>query len=171
MFLNGKDVRRYAMGHSEEAIGGAHQFLEYFGCCPELEKMLADLIDEWHEMNRERAEMLRFNAELVRRRETDEVIKLGFQRDRAKTVSTRKPCKKEQVEEEKRIVEAPPLFVVIGKCPACDGDLVGEPVPMCERKKSGRNFYAECKSCTYYYEVFYKKKRNKYKYIKIEGGV
>ena len=44
--------------------------------------------------------------------------------------------------------------VVIGFCPSCNSQLVGTPLKGCETKKTGRYFYKECSSCSYYAEIF-----------------
>jgi hypothetical protein len=62
-----------------------------------------------------------------------------------------------------------PLETVVGMCPTCSGIMRGEPSPGCDREKSGRIFYTECGTCTYYYEIFQNKRTKKYK--KIEGGI
>lgn len=60
--------------------------------------------------------------------------------------------------------QQPPL-TVIGIC-ECGGRIMGEPLQSCETKRSGRVFYKECSSCSYYAEVV--KKGNKF--TELEGG-
>lgn len=88
----------------------------------------------------------------------------------AKRIAANK--RKDHKQKPERIVpELRGLIMVVDVCPKCGGIMKGEPMRSCERVKTGRNWYAECSSCNYYYEIFYKKIRNKERYTKIEGGV
>lgn len=55
---------------------------------------------------------------------------------------------------------------IVGICPRCGSPVHGEGLPRCELQKSGRVFYKECLTCTYYSELF----RRGNEYIEIEGG-
>ena len=46
------------------------------------------------------------------------------------------------------------LPVAIDLCPKCNGILFGAPLPTCEEGETGRHFYAECRSCGYFHEMF-----------------
>jgi hypothetical protein len=48
------------------------------------------------------------------------------------------------------------INIRIGICPKCGSALLGDPIPSCERSKTGRVFWTECSSCTYHKELFEK---------------
>jgi hypothetical protein len=54
------------------------------------------------------------------------------------------------------IPEIPPLGLMVGICPKCGEALMGESMPACETRESGRLFLKVCASCTYYSELFRK---------------
>lgn len=126
MRLHGIDVESYSESHSDEATEGARQYLEAFGCCPEL----LDALDK-----------LKFKIQEDLARES---MRRG--RDLRKRRKTMPPPPG---------AEQPDLPLVIGRCPRCNGLLKGIQLPSCEVKDTGRLFYKECAepNCIYYSEV------------------
>jgi hypothetical protein len=145
MIINGVNVKRYSETFSRDVISSVNQYLSVFKCCGDLNDALSAITSEWLALDRKEAERLGGIAEANKARRSGKAPR--------KTNND-------------GIQEMAPLLVVIGDCPRCGSNLKGEPMPQCEKDKSGRHFYAECSACTYHYEIF--KKRNKY--AKMEGG-
>lgn len=68
---------------------------------------------------------------------------------------------------EPQIADPPRLRVVVGFCPKCGSTMVGDAMPQCEAKDTGRHFYSECTVCPYYTEIF---KGRKGRFIEMKGG-
>lgn len=135
------NTKRYFESFDYSVTEGVRQVLEHFGCCSEILSHLDTIAKERLEEAREEAERLdrRFRREVSSRP------------GRPRAVAPKDPAA---------------LELVVGLCPKCGKQLMGLSMPSCERKDTGRTFYAECSSCPYYYEVFRKGK----KYEIIEGG-
>jgi hypothetical protein len=119
--------------------------MQWFGCCGELTKVLEQWEADDLEKRRIAAEEHLKNFKKAAKKHHDRIRGgKGTEEDYA----LHRPA------------------TVIGFCPKCNSQLRGEPLPECETKKSGRYFYAECSACTYYYEIFKKRK----KFTKTEGG-
>jgi hypothetical protein len=153
MKFNNIDVRRYAESYGPWQAETVRLWLEVFKCCPELQDALQVLRDE--QEKRDIYESQRQVKASVKRQ-----AKIERKQSEAKgMIEPREPVAR-------KIQEFTKLRAVIGFCPKCGGNLRGEPTPGCEQKKSGRMFYKECQTCTYYAEVW--KKKNKYH--ETEGG-
>ena len=48
------------------------------------------------------------------------------------------------------------LAYIDESCPRCDELMQGIRMPACEVRRTGRAYYKECSSCTYYAEIFVK---------------
>ncbi len=134
-----KNIRLFIAGMEVNSRYAIHQFLEWFEVDAGLEKIFHTILREKEERQRKQAESLRSRA----RRTPD-----NFDRER-RGIAPPEP---------KRLTP-------IGIC-KCGGTMTGEPVPGCETKLTGRTFYKECDTCSYYSELF--KIDDTYK--EIEGG-
>ena len=132
-----KNVHRYLGAFSMECRYAIHQFLSWFDVDHKMEATVWSLLK---------------SSELERARQAEELTDPDRRRDRRRGKFY--------------VVEPRPLEIVVGICPKCNGKLLGEPQPSCETRVSGRVFYKECSTCTYYVETI--KKDNKY--IELEGG-
>lgn len=134
-----ENIRLFTAGMAVDSRYAIQQFLEWFGVDSELEEILGTILKEKEERQRKQAESLRSRA-----RKTPD--NFGMER---RGIAPPEP---------KRLTP-------IGIC-KCGGTMTGEPVPGCETKLTGRTFYKECDTCTYYSELF--KIDDTYK--EIEGG-
>ena len=148
MDISKEQFENYLAGHDNDSVVSARQILKFFGCCPELH-------DKLLERENDRIEESRVMAERFAYGETREYVDPGRKSQ---------PERKERESEPRKLPAA-----VIGFCPQCNSALHGEPIPSCERSKTGRTFYAECSACTYYYEIFQHKRTKKYR--REEGGI
>jgi hypothetical protein len=142
MKIYGKELDKYMGAFDPLVPPSVLQFLQHFKCCDDLQTAL----EKWQEDNLEEKRVAA-EAHLHAKKDYEDYVRGG------------------KAEEKNYTVTRPQT--IIGFCPKCNSKLMGEPVPGCESKKSGRHFYAECSACNYYYEIF--KIRNKYK--KSEGGL
>lgn len=147
------DVARYMESFSDRDVDTVIQFLEIFGCCRNLHKVLVKLRSE-------SIDRARIEAERLRR-----------MRPRGRSGPSRTETS-EECKEDDEYDDLVPEPLVVGVCPKCGWALVGGPVPGCERNKTNRVFYEECTkhNCVYYAEVFHRPDIGKNKYEKIEGG-
>lgn len=199
--INGKSVWQFCQSHSEAEWYAVRNFLDYFDCgCEDLMHMLEQMkvaLDEERRIfaEEEYKRLIRGEPKVKFRqgkkvglnyRDTgidwtgatpEQLAEHAKSHDHteeelewAKRISANKR-KNHKQKPEPRVPELRGLIMVVDVCPNCGSVMKGEPMRSCERLKTGRNWYAECSSCDYYYEIFYKKIRNKERYKKIEGGV
>jgi len=150
--INEANVLRYIRSFDKRVIPYVIQILEVFKCCDDLREIL-------DKSDKARREQLRIAAE--------EAGVMNF-----KARGGLRPGRKEKKKEEepvKKVRSLPQLTIVIDVCKHCGSKVMGEPIPNCEKQRSGRVFYAECSACKYYYEMF--KNNRTGKVTKIEGGI
>jgi len=135
-----KNVRLFIGGMDEQSRYAIQQFLEWFEVDRKLERIV------WASLKKKELQRKKQAEKLTRRRRTGEFGYYVLPKD-------------------KGVPTEPSPLTVIGSC-KCGGLMTGEPLPGCETKLTGRVFYKECDSCSYYSELF--KKGNIYE--EIEGG-
>jgi len=116
------------------------QAFQIFKCCPDIVELMKE-IDE----------------ERIQRR-ADLAVKLAGPKHK----KNKKPRKAQRGWQ-----EPGRLPFIVGLCRHCGGEVWGGHMPTCETKLTGRVFYKECSTCTYYAEIF-KHGRNRYR--EEEGG-
>ena len=135
-----KNVQLFIGAFHPQCTYAIQQFLEWFSIDRKLERIV------WSTIKR---------REVVTRRHSEQ----GVARRR------KGPLESELDRQAREVSREPRPMAPIGIC-NCGGLITGEPLPGCEARLSGRVFYRECNSCTYYSELF---KIDK-KYKEIEGG-
>jgi len=142
-------VHSFVGSYSLDSIHAVQQVLEWFGANRKLERIVWSMIKRMETTHVRNAEK---HARTVAQYE--------------KSVGEGKPFHPDV----DSIPEPPVIKYVVGKCPKCNSNLLGEPIKGCSKKTNGNfgglAFYKECSACTYYSEIF--KKGNKH--IEVEGG-
>lgn len=167
-----QELREYCESFDPTHLYTVMQFFEWFGCCE-------DLIGEIQAfLNTQIKEI----AHIKRRaRQQFEVAGMPLVTDEERETYLKSPCVDEETGNDTfmspgreqgeilhdRMQEPQTLKVVVGFCPKCSSTMVGGPLPTCESDETGRNFYSECTTCTYYTEIF---KGRKGRYIEVKGG-
>lgn len=159
------DIEKYLKAHNERTVGAIMQFLDFFDCCENMLKFLkerrARVLKEAREKSIEEAETRR-----RRRMAYYGAHPRDDSRDRARG-RKRQP--------DKKLGHVPQtgleLHWIVGVCPKCSDKLLGAPIPSCEKRKTGRVFYAECnnQACPYYYEVIQHKDEEESRFYQVEG--
>lgn len=162
--MNVSDIEKkkfinYLSGFNPTHLYTVLQILTRYQCCEEIiepiQQYLQDQINEIAKIKR-------------RARQQFERAGMPLVTDEEREVYRRAPCLDEetadhrvmepgQLEHEiihERIQEPQTLNVVVGFCPKCNSPMVGNPIPPCESDESGRHFYAECTTCSFYKEIF-----------------
>lgn len=147
----GRVVSTYAESFSDEAVSSVMQFLEVFS-----EDRSEELFNKIRDVVHERRERLRITAEANNKRRKELLEKQIGEYE----------MKERMAKEDGKFPGEPSPMPVIGFCPKCGRKLLGMFISDCETRKSGRVFYKQCSSCSYYSELF--KRRNKH--VEVEGG-
>jgi hypothetical protein len=134
----------YAASFDSKMLSSVAQWLEVFEGDPEL------------------LDQIRIEIESRRQNEHDAVQKMM----KAQEAASKRYKQKELMEEEDGFPGEPRHLPIMGLCPKCNAPMGGMFMAGWETEKSGRLFYRECSSCSYYAELY--KKRRKYK--EVEGG-
>lgn len=127
--INNINVYRFLATHNLGAIHAVIQFLEAFKCGCD------DLLDALNNIESDRQERQERTA--LARKEYHEDSREEYRRTRRK-----------------QLKELPPLRTIVGTCPRCNKVMKGEPQRSCEKMEKAPVFYAECQSCSYYYEMW-----------------
>lgn len=163
-------IKEYCESFNPQHLYSVMQFFEWFECCEDLIGPIQAFIDS---KTRELARM--------KRRARQEFERAGMPRVTEEEKAVYKaaaPCIEEANDDpldpledfwrtEPQIAEPPKLPVVVGFCPKCSSTMVGDALPACESEKTGRHFYSECTTCSYYTEIF---KGRKGRFIEMKGG-
>jgi hypothetical protein len=147
-----KNVKKFVGGYPEDTVHALQQMLMAFGVHPKMERILWATLKKEHLKRKEHSEK---NIPPAR----EDFGKLSAE----KQAEVKKNCAEREKEQ---ALEQEMEMPVIGLCPVCEGALHGQVIPKCEQKKSGRIFYKECQSCTYYAEMF----RKGTELSQVEGG-
>lgn len=155
-------IKEYCESFNPEHLYSVIQFFEWFECCEDLMAPIQDFLST----------KIKEIAAIKRRgRQAFERAGMPLVTDEEKEAITRAPCIDDVPERERhRWVEIPEPHkseIVVGFCPKCSSTMVGDVMPQCEAKDTGRHFYSECTVCPYYTEIF---KGRKGRYIEIKGG-
>lgn len=145
--LDGVEVHKLINRLSQREINKIRLFLEYF---PRY-KELTDYFRRYRKMIEDRHVYYQKTV-------GEQSARIRKERNKKRKIVQRR--NKESVIEPKK------LTTVVGICKRCGSELVGFPIPRCERKKSGRIFYKECSQCSYYSEIIRKGENFK----EVEGG-
>jgi hypothetical protein len=148
--LTVKNVKQFISGYDYQYLGALQQVLAWFGEARKLERILWATLKRVELDSKARAERVRVHGEAV------------------ESKGVKGPPL--QVPGEPEFTELHPLTIVIGKCPRCDGNVMGEVRPVCSKIRRQPTFYKECSACTYYAEIWRKIKQNKTTYREEEGG-
>jgi len=144
-----KAVQSFVGSYSLDSIHAVQQVLEWFGANKKLERIVWSMIKKMEVAHVRNAESM---SETIARYE--------------KAIEEGKPFHPDA----DSIPEPKDIKSVVGKCPKCGSNLLGEPIKGCSKQTNGNfgglTFYKECSACTYYSEIF--KKGNKH--IEVEGG-
>jgi hypothetical protein len=144
-----KAVQSFVGSYDLNSIHAIQQVLEWFGANRKLERIVWSMIKE---------------MEVEHVRSAEKYAITVAKQDKAKVEG--KPFHPD--------VDSIPaqqnIKMVVGKCPKCNSNLLGEPIKGCSKQTNGNfgglTFYKECSACTYYSQIF--KKGNKH--IEVEGG-
>ena len=154
MIARGIDMARWLKSATADELFRINQTLGMIDTnCPtvaELRELLSTLVED--DMSRSRRMAL----------EAAHKVKTG----QSRRVTVKAPPEKQGPLQPPPIKDNIPQMPV-GLCPRCDKVVKGYPMPGCESKKTGRIFYKECTSCSYYSEIFQKRKN---RYTEVEGG-
>jgi hypothetical protein len=144
-----KDVQSWVGSYDLDSIHAIQQVLERFGANRKLERIVWSMIKEMEVTH-------------VRGAENHAKTKAMYE----KAIEAGKPFHPDP----DSVPEPQNIKLVVGKCPKCNSNLLGEPIRGCAKQTNGNfgglTFYKECSACTYYSEIF--KKGNKH--IEVEGG-
>lgn len=135
-----RNVRNYIAGFNGNSQYAIQQFLEWFSVDRKLERIV------WSTIKRREIGARRRSEQLAARRR-------------------KRPLESELDRMSREVPGEPRPMAPVGVC-SCGGLVTGEPLPGCEVRLTGRVFYRECSSCTYYSELFKVDKE----YKEIEGG-
>lgn len=164
-------IKQYCSGFDPTHLYTVIQFFEWFECCEDLIPLVQGFIDS----------RIKEIAAIKRRaRQQFEVAGMPLVSDAERKAYLEAPCLNEETADdrvmqpgihegqiiEERMQELPELNAVVGFCPKCTSTMVGTPLPACETDESGRHFYSECTTCTYYTEIF---KGRKGRYLEVRG--
>jgi len=162
-----ENIHDYCESFNPQHLYSVMQFFEWFECCEDLIAPIQAFLDsktkELAELKRRaRAQFERADMPLVTEGE-----KKVYQ-DASPCIEATDPSDPldDHWRKEPQFAEPPRLRVVVGFCPKCTSTMVGDVLPECEAKETGRHFYSECTVCRYYTEIF---KGRKGRYIEIKG--
>lgn len=162
-----KNINEYCESFDPQHLFTVIQFLEWFECCENLIAPIQGFIDS---KSKELAGIKR------RARQQFERAGMPLVTDEEAAVYRDAPCIDETDpsdslddawRKEPQFAEPPRLIQVVGFCPKCNSTMVGQSIPECESKTTGRHYYSECTACPYYTEIF---KGRKGRYIEVKGG-
>lgn len=119
-----QDVLDYSLSFTMREMYAVRNWLQYYECCQELHMYVDEVVIDYQEALRKKAE---------RNRQV---------RSHSTVVRKHGPSKRDRP------------HMVVGVCPDCSSQLLGMPVPSCETAATGRIFYAECDHCIYIRETF-----------------
>lgn len=164
--LTVKNVHWYINAHDPQCVSTAQQLLEWFGESRKLERIL------WAAL-KQRQEYLRVQAEerALRKKSRYKLpprhIKGEGEREEIVDGAARLYAKHDKkVLEANQYRDLPGLTQVIGFCPKCGDPTYGEPQRQCKKRKHEPVFYKECKTCSWWAEVW----RHGNKFEEVEGG-
>jgi hypothetical protein len=144
-----KAVQSFVGSYELDSIHAIQQVLEWFGANKKLERIVWSMIKKMEAVH-------------VRGAENSAKTRALYE----KAIAEDKPFHPDP----DSVPEPQSIKLVVGKCPKCKSNLLGEPIKGCSKQTNGNfgglTFYKECSACTYYSEIF--KKRNKH--IEVEGG-
>jgi hypothetical protein len=147
--LTVKNVKQFLSGYDVQHLYTVQQILAWFNLERKLERVVWAILKR-HELDCKRA------AELATTLGESQPPKV----ETHETVMHEKPVKSGV------IPDLPPLTVVVGTCPKCGSNLMGQALGVCSKVTKQPTFYKECSACKYYAEIW--KYRNKFK--EVEGG-
>lgn len=157
-----ENLKNYLESFNPEHLYSVIQFFEWFECCEDL----ITPIQQWLS-----AKIEEFAAEKRRARQRFEAAGRPNVTDEERKAFENAPCIDDVPERDRhRWVDIPEPHrprIVVGFCPKCSSTMVGDVMPQCETKVTGRHFYSECTTCTYYTEIF---EGRKGRYIEMKGG-
>jgi len=166
MYMKKQKMNEYCESFNPQHLFSVIQFFEWFECCQDLIDPIQAFLDS---KGKELGQIKR------RARLQFERAGLPLISEEEGAVYREAPCIEETdpndplddfYRSEPQIADPPRLEAVVGFCPKCTSTMVGTVLPHCEAEESGRHFYSECTSCTYYSEIF---KGRKGRYIEIKG--
>lgn len=147
-----KAVRQFVEPIEESHLASIQQVLMWFGVSPKLERIL------WATRKKN----------FIKRQRYDESVEgLDLEDIKPTGVTPKKAPPPDPAGNE---YELPELTMVCGMCKRCGGTLVGISPRGCEKAKKQSVFYKECRTCTYYAQVWKNKVREKVTYFETEGG-
>jgi hypothetical protein len=166
-----KNVHQFIIGYSEDQIHGLQQMLLHFGVNPKMERILWALLKKEYLKRKAGAEEIEADYRSRQEKDPDAPLVEGTEKNRDCREHRRKKREEKARKENpgnrySKSFEEKPLPFIVGLCPKCGSIMKGTPMSSCEKARSGRHFYHECQTCTYYKEVF--KRRNKFR--EVEGG-
>jgi len=162
-----ENIQDYCEGFNPQHLFSVMQFFEWFECCQDLIDPIQAFLDS---KSKELGQIKR------RARLKFEAMGRPLLSEEEGAVYREAPCVDEvdpsdslddHYRKEPQFAEPPRLQVVVGFCPKCTSTMVGQVMPDCEAEESGRHFYSECTTCTYYTEIF---KGRKGRYLEVKGG-
>lgn len=161
--LTVKNVKNYIRGHDRHHVVTMQQTLEWFGESRKLERILWSLLKK-HEITQ------KYIAE---NKHKFKDIKPPDKPDTDRKDSTHNGLDKlsdEAIAKAKREAadrhELQPLTQVVHFCPKCGDPVYGVPQRSCKKRKHEPVFYKECKTCSWWAEVW----RHGNKFEEVEGG-
>jgi hypothetical protein len=173
--LTVKSVQKVMAPYSEEHLHTLQQVLAFFGIAPKLERILWATLKKEYERRKLHAETMTYGG---RYSEVDPTHRrLREEKAAAKEHAAQATEAKGKGESPKNprgprtteVAEPEKLVTVVGICP-CGGNMMGKPIPKCEKLKKQPSFYSECEKCTRYVEVWRQIKRNRTVHYEEEGG-
>lgn len=144
-----KNVKQFLSGYDVQHLYTVQQILAWFNLERKLERVVWAILKRY-ELDSKRA------AEMAATHGVPEPPKVETH-----DVATHKTPEGAVV-----IPDLPPLTVVVGTCPKCGSNLMGQALGSCSKLAKQPTFYKECSACDYYAEIW--RYRNKYK--EVEGG-
>ncbi len=162
-----ENIKDYCESFDPQHLFSVIQFLEWFECCEDLATHIQAFLDSKGKelatiKRRARQQFERAGMPLVTEEERENYLN-------APCIEATDPSDPldDFYRHEPQIADLPQLQVVVGFCPKCSSTMVGEVLPHCEAEETGRHFYSECTSCSYYTEIF---KGRKGRFIEMKGG-
>ena len=167
-----KRITQYCQSFDPTHLYTVIQFFEWFECCEDLIPLVQGFIDSQIKeiasiKRRARLQFERAGLPLVSDEERENYLNAPCLDEETADHRVLQAGQEEGQVVHERIQEPQTLNAVVGFCPKCNSTMVGTPVTHCETDESGRHFYSECTSCSYYSEIF---KGRKGRYIEVKGG-
>jgi transcription elongation factor Elf1 len=163
--LTVKNVKKILAPYNNQCITECQQLIAFFGVSPKLERILWAYVHKDHLAQKRWAEEQTYGEEGYDGNTGHDHLEKESGKMQRKV-----PLQKTEPKPQKKIVEPPAPTEMVGICPKCSGTLVGASTPSCSKTKKNAIYYKECKTCTFYMQMWSRKVREKTTYFETEGG-